>query len=79
MRENLANNKGTDQTVHPHSLISDFIMHYLEILTIKRATSKMSVFELVPVAEKSGLMLTLSQPPNTEFLALRPNYNTYEI
>ena len=70
-----ANNKGTD----PHSLVNAFIMQYLKIITIKRAISKKVVFYLVSVAEKVGLRLTLSQPPNTDFLAPRPNYNTNEI
>ena len=39
-----AKNKGPDETVNQHSLISAFIMRYLEIIAFKRATSRMSVF-----------------------------------
>ena len=36
------------------------------------ATSEISLFLLVSVAEKTGLDLTLSETPKTGFLALRP-------
>ena len=48
MRENLpsgfANNKGADQPVHPGRLISTFVIHLLESIISKLATSKFSIF-----------------------------------
>ena len=55
-----ANNTGVDQPVHPHSLISAFVIRLLEIIIARLATSKISIFELVSVAEQAGLNLTLS-------------------
>ena len=54
MRENLSSgfgNKGADQTVHPHSLISIFIICYLESIIFRLTTSNISIFWLVSVAE----------------------------
>ena len=39
-----ANNKGADQTVHPHSLISTNVIHLLESIISKHATSNLSIF-----------------------------------
>ena len=39
-----ANNKGTDQPAHPHSLISAFIILLLESIIYKLATNKLSIF-----------------------------------
>ena len=43
MRENLSlglpNNKGTDQPVHPHSLISTFVIRLFESIVSRLATS----------------------------------------
>ena len=41
-----ANNKGVDQPVHPHSLISDFVIarHFLESIIIKLDSCKISIF-----------------------------------
>ena len=39
-----ANNKGTDQHVHPRSLISAFVVCLLESIIFKLATSKISIF-----------------------------------
>ena len=38
-----ANNKGADQTVQPHILISDIVIHSLESIIAKLATCKMSL------------------------------------
>ena len=47
-RENLlsefANNKGTDQSAHPCRLISTFVVHLLESIVPKLATSEISIF-----------------------------------
>ena len=39
-----ANNKGADQPAHPHSLISAFVMRFLESMISKLATSKFAKF-----------------------------------
>ena len=47
-RENLsltfANNKGADQPTHLHRLISTFIIHFLESIISKLATSEIPMF-----------------------------------
>ena len=57
-RENLswgcANNKGADQPAHPHSLISAFVIHYLESKVASLLTCKISIFYLVSVAEQTS-------------------------
>ena len=61
MRENLfsgfANNKGADQPVHQHSLVSTLICIFESILS-RLAKSAISIFYLVSVAEHAGLNLT---------------------
>ena len=42
--ENIANNKGTEQPVHPHRLISVFVIHFLENIISRLATSEISIF-----------------------------------
>ena len=47
-RENLysgfANNTGADQPAHPHSLISDFVVRFLESIISLLALSEISIF-----------------------------------
>ena len=50
-----ANNKDVDQLVHPHSLISVFIIRRLVSITPIDVISKISGLYLAPVAEQSGL------------------------
>ena len=38
-----ANIKGTDQPVHPHSLVSDFVVRLLESIISITATSELSI------------------------------------
>ena len=52
-----ANNKGADQLVHPHSLISVFAIHKLKRIVFKLAPSEISLFYLVSLAEKAGFDL----------------------
>ena len=40
----VANNKGTDQPVHQHTLISAFVIHLLETIISGLATSEISIF-----------------------------------
>ena len=67
-----ANNKCTDQPVHPRSLISAFVVHCLDgnhgIIPLL-AISEISSLWLVAVAEQAGLSLTWSQLPKTDVLA----------
>ena len=44
MREEFANNKGGDQPAYQHSLISTFVIHLLESIISKLATSEISLF-----------------------------------
>ena len=39
-----SNNKGADQPAHPRSLISTFVIHFLESIISKLATCKISIF-----------------------------------
>ena len=55
----VANNTGTDQPAHPHSLISALVIRFLESNISKLAKREISIFYLVPVAEQAGLNLTL--------------------
>ena len=72
MSSEFANNKGADQPVHLHRLISTFVICCeLEILS-KLATSKISIFQLVSVAEQTCLSLHLSETLKTVFFASRP-------
>ena len=53
-----ANNKGADQSAHPRSLISTFVVCFLDSMIYILAISKVSRFYLVSVAEQAGLYLT---------------------
>ena len=67
------NNKGADQPAHLHSLISTFVIRLLESIISKLATSEISIFQLVSVAEETGLSLTFPETPKTGFVASRLN------
>ena len=56
-----ANNKVADQPAHPCSLISTFVVRYLDSMVCILALSKVSRFQLVPVAEQAGLNLIWSK------------------
>ena len=62
----IANNKGTDQPAHPHSLISSFVIRLLEIVISILATSEISIFKLASMADHAGLNLTLSGNPRRQ-------------
>ena len=62
------NNKGEDQLANPCNLISAFIIRYLESKVDKLAPYNISFFQLVSVAEETGLKLALSDTPRTSFL-----------
>ena len=40
----VANNTGADQPAHPRSLISAFVIRFLESITCKLATREISIF-----------------------------------
>ena len=63
-----AYNKDADQPGHLPSLISAFVICFLESTISKLATSEISV----SVAEQAGLNLTLSETGKTGFVAKRP-------
>ena len=50
-----------------HSLISDFVARLLESILSNLATSAISLFSLVSVAEKTGLSLTLLETKRQVF------------
>ena len=68
-------NKGADQPAHLRRLISAFVIRLLESIISKLASSKISIFKLVSVAEETGLSLALSTNPKAGFLASRPIYH----
>ena len=52
-------------------LISTFVIHFLERIISKLATSKTPIFFLVTVAEETDLSLALSETLKTGFVGLR--------
>ena len=67
-----ANNKITDQPVHPHSMISPFFILFMESIVVSLAPFKNFNVQLVSVAEKTGLSLTLLETPKAGRLTSRP-------
>ena len=64
-------NTAADQPAHPRSLISVFVIHYLESIICKLAIGKISIIQLVSVAEETGLKLASTETPKTGFIASR--------
>ena len=52
--QGFANNKGADQPMNPRRLISAFVIPLLESFISKLASSEISIFKLVSVAEDTG-------------------------
>ena len=73
----VANNNGTDQSVHLCSLISAFFIRCLESTICKLATSEISILWLVSVAEATDLKLALSGIPKTGFVAPIPYFSVH--
>ena len=69
-RENLssgfANNKGADQPAHQPRLISALVIRVLESFICKLSTGEISIFQLVSVAEETGLSLACLETRNDE-------------
>ena len=66
-----ANNKGADQTAHPRSLISTFVVRSIDSIIPQVYKSEISSLYLASVAAQAGLCLTWSQTPKTGFLVKR--------
>ena len=70
-----ANNTGADQPAHSRSLISAFVVRFMESTICKLATGKNLFFQLVSVAEENGLKLVFFfRSPKDRFLVARPIY-----
>ena len=67
-----ANNEDADQPAHPRSLISTFVIRFLESIISKLATSEILIFWLVYTAGQAGLNLALPETPKTGFVATPP-------
>ena len=65
------NNKGADQPAQPRSLISTFVVRYLNSIIPILSKFKISRLELASVAEQAGLSPTWSKIPKTGFLMTR--------
>ena len=63
-----ANNKGTDQPARPRSLISAFIVRYLDAQFVVLATYKVSRSQTVYVAEQNDVKIAWSQATKASFL-----------
>ena len=57
-----ANNKGTDQSAHPRSLINTFVVHCLDSIMPLVSISEISSLYLASLAAQAGFCLTWSQP-----------------
>ena len=66
------NNKGADQPVYLHSLISAFVIPLLESIISRLATIIISIFLQVSVAQETSLSQALSETPKTCFVASMP-------
>ena len=66
-----ANNKGAEQPAHLRSLISPFVVCCLDSLISLISISEISSLHLASVAEQTGLSLTRSKTPKTDFLVTR--------
>ena len=62
-----ANNKGPDQPAHLGSLIRAFVIRFLESIICKLATGEISIFQLVSVAEETGLKPCFVGNPEDRF------------
>ena len=67
-----ANIKGADQPVHPHNLISVFVVHCLDSIIPLVSIPKISSLYLASVAAQADFSLTWLQTPKTDFLMMWP-------
>ena len=63
------------------SLISTFVIHFLESSITKLATGEFSIFQLVSEADQTGLSVALSETLKTGFVTSRAykGAHTYEV
>ena len=61
-----ANNKGVDQPAHPRSLITAFVVHCLDSISLD-AIAEISRLYLASVAAQAGLCLAWSETPEDTF------------
>ena len=66
-----ANNKDADQSAHPRSLISVFVIRCLDSTISLVPISETSSLYLALEAEQASLSLTWSKTPKTDFLMTR--------
>ena len=64
-------NTGADKPVHRRSLISAFVILFLKSIC-NLATGEILIFQLVSVAEETGLKLPSSETPKTSYFMTRP-------
>ena len=62
-----ANNKGADQPAHPRSLISAFVVRFLDRVMSLVSVTKIPSLMLASVAEQADLSLTWSETPKDSF------------
>ena len=62
-----ANNKSADQSAHPRSLISAFVVRCLDSVMSLVSVTKISSLMLASVAEQASLSLTWSETPEDTF------------
>ena len=62
-----ANSKGADQPAHPRSLISTFVVRFLDSIISILTISIVSRIQLASVAEQASLSLTWSETPEDTF------------
>ena len=72
-----ANNTCADQPAHPRSLISAFVIRFLESIIRILVKGEISIFYLFSEAEERGFNLAFSETPKTGFLAARPKCSWY--
>ena len=72
-----ANNKGADQSAYPRSLISTFVVRWLDSMISLVSISEISSQSLASVTVQAGLCLTWSQTLKTGFLVTRLNSVCY--
>ena len=66
-----ANNKGADQPARPRSLISTFVVHFVDSIIPLVFISEISSLYLASLAAQACLYLTWLQTPKTGFLLTR--------
>ena len=74
-----ANNKGADQPAHPRSLISAFVVRFLDSVMSLVSVTKIPSLMLASVAEQAGLGLTWSETPKDMFSHYKAQLQLFSI